>query len=453
MTTNSPEAPWETLQELVAAADFDQADRYLQALPPGETARAVSRLAEQEQMELLRQLPPPDAAALLQQLPEVQAVELIEQLEPATAAAIVRELESDDQADLVHELPAQDAAAILAEMDPEEAEEIRTLAGYDADVAGGLMVTEFLAFPQDWTVAQVIDDMRAKADLYREYEIQYAYVIAGDRELCGVLSLRDLLLARHRQPIAELMIRRPLTVRDETPLDELREFFDQHRFLGVPVVDARNRLLGVVRRASVDEAFQRQTARDYRRSQGIVQEEIRSMPVWTRSRRRLAWLSVNILLNVMAASVIAWYQQTLQQVIALAVFLPIISDMSGCSGNQAVAVSMRELSLGLVKPHELLRVWGKEVAVGLINGCALGGLIASVAWLWKGNPVLGLVVGAALCLNTVVAVSIGGVLPLTMRLLRMDPALASGPILTTITDMCGFFLVLSFAALLLNQLV
>jgi len=453
LTNNPPETPWETLQELVAAADFDQADQYLQALPPGETARAVSRLAEQEQMELLRQLPPADAAALLQQLPEFQAVELIEQLEPATAAAIVRELESDDQADLVHELPAQDAAAILAELDPEEAEEIRTLAGYDADVAGGLMVTEFLAFPQDWSVAQVIDDMRAKADLYREYEIQYAYVIAGDRELYGVLSLRDLLLARHGQPIAELMIRRPLTVRDETPLVELREFFDQHRFLGVPVVDARNRLLGVVRRASVDEAFQRQTARDYRRSQGIVQEEIRSMPVWTRSRRRLAWLSVNILLNVMAASVIAWYQQTLQQVIALAVFLPIISDMSGCSGNQAVAVSMRELSLGLVKPHELLRVWGKEVAVGLINGCALGGLIASVAWLWKGNPVLGLVVGAALCLNTVVAVSIGGLLPLTMRLLRMDPALASGPILTTITDMCGFFLVLSFAALLLNQLV
>ncbi|MCH5373369.1 MAG: magnesium transporter [Planctomycetes bacterium] len=453
MTGELPETPWETLHQLVATAEFEQADRYLQTLPPGETARVLSRLDEQEQTELLRNLQPADAAALLESLPDVQAIELIEHLDPASAAAIVHELESDDQADLVGELSANEAAAILAELDPDEASEIRALADYDADVAGGLMVTELLAFPQHWTVAQVIDDMRAKADLYREYEIQYAYVVTGSGQLSGVLSLRDLLLARHRQPIAELMIRDPLTVRDEAPLEELREFFDQHRFLGVPVVDDRDRLQGVVRRASVDEAFQRQTARDYRRSQGIVQEEIRSMPVWTRSRRRLAWLSVNILLNVMAASVIAWYQETLQQVIALAVFLPIISDMSGCSGNQAVAVSMRELALGLVKPGELLRVWGKEAAVGLINGCALGALIALVAWLWKGNPFLGLVVGSALCANTILAVSIGGLLPLWMRLLRLDPALASGPILTTITDMCGFFLVLSLAALLLHQLV
>jgi magnesium transporter len=374
-------------------------------------------------------------------------------LEPATAAAIVHELESDERADLLAELTEREAAAILAEMDPKEADEIRTLAEYDADVAGGLMVTELLAYPQEWTVAQLVQDLREKADSYRGYDIQYVYVVSSGRQLRGVLRLRDLLLARHGQPIAELMIEAPLTVRDDTPLDDLHDFFEQHRFLGVPVVDAGNCLLGVVRRTSVDEALQRQTARDYRRSQGIVQEELRSMPVWTRSRRRLAWLSVNILLNVIAASVIAWYQETLQQVIALAVFLPIISDMSGCSGNQAVAVSMRELALGVLKPNELMRVLGKEFAVGLINGCALGGLIAGVAWLWKGNPFLGLVVGLALCLNTLLAVSIGGSLPLLMRLLRMDPALASGPILTTITDMCGFFLVLSLAALMLSQLV
>ena len=177
------------------------------------------------------------------------------------------------------------------------------------------------------------------------------------------------------------------------------------------------------------------------------------MPLAVRARRRLAWLSVNIFLNVIAASVIAVYQETLAQVIALAVFLPIISDMSGCSGNQAVAVSMRELSLGLVRPSELMRVWLKEVSVGLINGLALGLLIAAVAFLWKGNPFLGLVVGTAMMVNTVVAVSLGGTLPLFMRRLGMDPALASGPILTTVTDMCGFFLVLSMAAAMLKLLV
>ena len=126
--------------------------------------------------------------------------------------------------------------------------------------------------------------------------------------------------------------------------------------------------------------------------------------------------------------------------------------MSGCSGNQAVAVSLRELALGVVRPAELLRVWSKELAVGCINGLVLGGLIGAVAWLWKGNIMLGAVVGIALALNTVVAVSIGGTIPLALRRFGFDPALASGPILTTVTDMCGFFFVLSFATLVLSQI-
>jgi len=159
------------------------------------------------------------------------------------------------------------------------------------------------------------------------------------------------------------------------------------------------------------------------------------------------------MLNVVAASIIVLYEDTLASVIALAAFLPIISDMSGCSGNQAVAVSMRELSLGLAQPRDALRVWGKELSVGLINGAALGLLLGVVAWIWKGNVFLGLVVGGALAVNTVVAVSIGGTVPLVLRRFGFDPALASGPILTTVTDMCGFFFALGFATLMLARLV
>ena len=177
------------------------------------------------------------------------------------------------------------------------------------------------------------------------------------------------------------------------------------------------------------------------------------MPLRLRSFRRLSWLSINIVLNVIAASVIALYQDTLASVIALAVFLPIISDMSGCSGNQAVAVSMRELALDLIRPWEFFRVLYKEALVGLINGVILGMLLGTIALLWKGNPVLGLVVGMALALNTIVAVCLGGTIPLLLRGIGQDPALASGPILTTITDMFGFFLVLSFASAVLPYLV
>jgi magnesium transporter len=184
----------------------------------------------------------------------------------------------------------------------------------------------------------------------------------------------------------------------------------------------------------------------------MVEEELRSMPLWRRSRGRLAWLSVNIFLNMVAASVIAMHQDTLAAVIALAVFLPIISDMSGCSGNQAVAVSMRELSLGVVRPAEILHVLWKELLVGLINGVALGSMIAAVAWLWKGNAYLGLVVGVAMALNTILAVCIGGTVPLLIKRMGKDPALASGPILTTITDLCGFMLILTLASMLLPYL-
>lgn len=176
------------------------------------------------------------------------------------------------------------------------------------------------------------------------------------------------------------------------------------------------------------------------------------MPTLVRSRRRLSWLSVNIVLNIIAASVIAQFQDVLSAVIILAVFLPIVSDMSGCSGNQAVAVSMRELSLGIIKRADLFYVWRKEVVVGIINGATLGLLVSIVAWVWQGNGWLGLVVGLALAINTVLAVSIGGTVPVILKSLGVDPAVASGPILTTITDMCGFFLLLGTASLMLPLL-
>jgi magnesium transporter len=174
-------------------------------------------------------------------------------------------------------------------------------------------------------------------------------------------------------------------------------------------------------------------------------EEFRSMPIRTRSGRRLSWLSINIVLNLIAASVITRYEATLEQVIALAFFLPIISDMSGCSGNQAVAVSMRELSKGLIKPKEVFRVLLKELPVGMLNGLALGIILSCIAALWQWNLAFGAVIGLALMANTIVSVCLGGSIPLILRAVKLDPALVSSPLLTTITDMCGFFFVLSFA--------
>jgi magnesium transporter len=445
--------PWERIADLTELGDRAALESAVAGLPQGEAARVVSRLPAELQARLLQLLEPERAAELIDQIPEVQAAALLEQLSPAQAATILHALPSDEQADLIGALPDLEAEALLAEMEPDEASDARRLVSYPPDVAGGLMVTEYLAYPVSASVADVLSDMRTHSERYSEYDVQYVYVVS-DGTPTGVLRLRDLLLAPGGQPVSALMILDPLTVADDAPLDELADFFDAHAYFGVPVLDRSRKLSGVVRRHDVEEALASRAGADYLKSQGIVGgEELRTMPVFTRSRRRLSWLSINILLNGVAASVIALYQETLQSVIALAVFLPIISDMSGCSGNQAVAVSMRELTLGVIKPVDALRVWWSEARVGVINGLALGLLIAIAAFAWKGSGYLGLVVGGALALNTLLAVSIGGTVPLLLRRIGVDPALASGPVLTTVTDMCGFFLVLSFATAMLPMLV
>lgn len=444
--------PWTELETCLSQADGDAAASLLDSLPGAEVARAVLRLSEPQRVKLMETLAPKPAAEVVNCLPDTEAAALVAGLAPRPAAAILAELHSDDRADLISGLDTPAAEAILAVMPTAEAADVRALSSYAPETAGGLMVTEMLVFPKDAAVGQVVRDMRTNAERYADFDVQYTYVIDADGRLVGVLRLRDLLLARDTQPIGSLMIKDPLSVPVAAGLDELRGFFEVHDFLGVPVVDQASRLVGVLRARAVEEALAEKQGSDYRKSQGIIAEELRTMPLFLRSRRRLAWLSINIVLNLMAASIIAVYQGTLEKVIALAVFLPIISDMSGCSGNQAIGVSMRELSLGLVKPAELFRVLLKEASLGLINGSVLGLLIGLVAWFWKGNAYLGLVVGGALAINTVVAVSLGGSLPLLLKRFNLDPALASGPILTTVTDMCGFFLALSFAAALIAQL-
>jgi magnesium transporter len=445
--------PGHELERLVqSSADHEVIEAFLDSLSPGDASRAIADLSEEERNRLLLSIDPDDAADLLGEIPEVQASDLLEGLPPDSAAAILEYLPSDEKADLLGGLEDEEAEAILSVMEPEAAQALRALKDYPRDVAGGLMITELIVYDESATVTDVIDDLRSHADRYRDYPIQYAYVTSHER-LVGVIPLRSLLLAPRSQKIGSIMIRNPISVENRIELDTLRELFTRHEFFGFPVIDAGGQLVGTVLREAVDEELQTRAGSDYQKAQGIVVEELRSMPLLLRSRRRLSWLTLNIPLNLMAASIIAIYQETLQAVIALAVFLPIISDMSGCSGNQAVAVSMRELSLGIARPSDIVRIWLKEVFLGLINGAALGMIMGLVAYLWKGNAWLGLVVGGALCINTVVAVSLGGTIPLVLKGLRRDPAVASGPLLTTVTDLFGFFLALSFASLCMTRLV
>ncbi|MHA7774764.1 magnesium transporter [Roseibium sp. M-1] len=442
----------EQLLDAVGASDADKITEILDPLSHSEALREVLFLSADDRDKVLEIVPIELAAQLIGEAPNDMAVDLVERLEPDRAAIILEELDSDIQADVIGELDEQDAEAILSEMDAQDAADVRRLATYEDGTAGGLMMSEVFCFNVNETVGKILRHVATADDDFERYRGQHPYIIDEDRRPVGVVSLRSLLTAKRSQLLSDIMVE-PQTVPVDMLLEDLEDIFEEHPFLGIPVVDADGILVGVVSRTAVADAVLERAETESLKRQGVVGDELRSMPLWIRSRRRLAWLSANIVLNILAASVISAYEETLAAVIALAVFLPMVSDMSGCSGNQAVGVTMRELSLGLVRPVDAFWVWIKEISVGAINGVALGVMIGLVAWLWKGNPALGLVIGGALSLNTMLAVSIGGIVPLLLKRLGQDPAAASGPLLTTITDMAGFFFVLSFATMLMPWLI
>ncbi len=447
---NRQEQPWLDISDLLRSeSNADAIEALLDELEPSDLLHAVFTLKPDEQRALLSIVSPNRAATLIEELPDGHVADLIHEMPIEESASIVLELASDHRVDVLSELDADEAEAIISHLDEEEAQEVRELISYEPDQAGGLMMTEFASYPMARTVREVVEDLTGEERDYTLLTVHYIYVVVKKRKLKGVIRLRDLVFAKPDMKIGDIATP-ALTVLPDASLDDLEFFFDEHDIAAVPVVDERGMLHGIVRRRAVLEALTEKSESDNLKAAGIIGgDELRSMPVLQRSRRRLSWLSINILLNILAASVIAAYEDTLTAVIALAVFLPIVSDMSGCSGNQAVAVSMRELTLGAALPKDVFRVWRKEAAVGLINGLALGALLGFAAWVWKGNAVLGLVVGGALAVNTLIAVSIGGTVPLILRRFKLDPAVASGPLLTTATDMCGFFLLLSMASMVL----
>lgn len=445
---------YKRLTEAVAARDLESSRRIINEASADDQRRIISQLDLAVREQLCELLPPEEIAGLLEHLAEPQAIEILEELPAEIAADVVENMSAEIGGDLLRELNAKDTEAILAEIEnAAESDDLRERASYHWESAGGLMSHHVLSFPLDATVADVLADLETNAEKYHDADVQYFFVVDDDQRLTGVLSMRSLVLGRRSLPIKSLMIPDPISVTVHTTLEELEDLFEEKNYLGLPAVDEEGKLKGIVSRRAVTEALSEHQTEDYLKASGIVGgEELRSMPLKDRCLRRLAWLGPNILLNLLAASVIASYEDTLAAVIALAVFLPMVSDMSGCSGNQAVAVSIRELTLGIIQPRDYTRVLIKEGLLGLTNGLVLGLILGTIAFFWKGSFFLALVIGSALAFNTVLSVVLGGLIPLVLKRFKADPALASGPILTTCTDMCGFFLVLNLATIVIHQL-
>ena len=389
----------------------------------------------------------PRRGEILLWLPHEQSATLLAEFEPTLAAGLLRGLPSDERVDLLAALPEATRAAIQTRLPAEARDDAARLLGYPPDSAGGLMETELLAYSGGMTVREAIRDLRANNERYAAIGVQYLYIVDDQKRLQGVAPIRDLMLSPEDSELRSLIKRPPATVRDTVTTDELAIAFDEHPFVGLPVVDGAGVLLGVVSRADATESEQHQTEDQYRVSQGIVGgEELRSMPVARRLRRRTAWLGVNLLLCLGGAAVVAINQDTLAKAIVVAAVLPVISATSGNAAMQAAAVSIRELTLGLIEPHTWRRVLAHELSLALMMAIPLGLAVARTGPdLGAGWPI-GLAVGVAMAVNTLIAVGLGALCPLLLRRFQIDPALASGPISTTLADVSGFAITLTLVA-------
>jgi magnesium transporter len=357
-------------------------------------------------------------------------------------------LDSDEQVDVLNELDDDDVAAILDKMDPEEADDVRERVKYSPDTAGGLMITEYLSFPKDTKVADVLADLRAHVEDYQEYDVRYIYVVESRSrpKLKGVVRLKDIVLSPGNATLMSLRLLEAKSVPVVADLDDLEHFFDRYDFSATPVVDWEGNMVGTVLLSDVQEAVGERADKTFMRFGGIITgEELRTMPTVQRALRRLAFLLPVFLLSLASASVIGLFEATIKDVTVLAMFLPLVAGLSGCSGNQAVAVSVRELALGLATKGDVIRVLFKELAVGVSLGVCMGSVLFGVALLWSGSVSVGLTVGMAVPMTIMIAVCLGGVVPLMLTAFKVDPAMASGPLVTTMTDFCSFFSVLMIA--------
>ncbi|EMI56039.1 magnesium transporter [Rhodopirellula sallentina] len=447
--------PWKTLSKHIKTGDGDAALELLREVPPSELLYVLGRLRDKKLTALWQLLIPIDlefAADLLQLLPDVLAANLIEQLPTETAATLLSRVDSDEQVDFLATMDSERSAEVIEAMGSSEAADIKRYLSYPHDTAGGLMVSEILTFSAKTSVSSVVDFFRKHHDQFDEYVTRYLFAVDEHDRFVGVVKSRTLLTASPSDTMAQLAVSDFSVVSPDVSVDELESLFDGVDHMAVPVVADDGTLLGAVKRSAVFEVLQERDVASLMRFGGIVGgEELRTMPLRVRTFRRLMFLLPSIGLSYIAVSVITIYEPIIEKATVLAVFLPMVANLCGAAGNQAVAVSIRELTLGLIDGRDLLRVWGQEFFLALFNGVAIASVLAAVVFCTRGDTGgLPLVIGAAYTLSSVVAVGLGSGLPLLMNRLGIDPAMLSSPVLTTLTDMTSFFLVLSLAAAILD---
>jgi magnesium transporter len=371
--------------------------------------------------------------------------EILDELPPQAVAEGVRDIESDDAVAILEDLPKHEQAEILEQLPPLERVALARSLDYPEDSAGRHMQTEFIAVPPAWNVGQAIDYMRETTDLPDHF---YKLYVTDERHhYLGAVSLDRLLRSKRPVPIRDLMEPEPRPVRANEDQEEVARLFQRYDLVAAPVVDADDRLVGVITFDDIADVIEEEAEEDIKALGGVTHDEELSDRVWTIARGRFNWLLVNLGTAFLASSVLGLFEGQLQKMVALAVLAPIVASQGGNATTQTMTVAVRALATQALSDANARRVILRELLVGMLNGVAFAVITGIAAYIWFRVPGLGIVIGLAMICN-LIAAALGGILiPLALHRLKIDPAVASTPFVTTVTDVVGFFSFLSIATL------
>jgi len=413
-------------------------------LHEADLADLIQLLRPEERAGLIEALGADFKAAALPELDESVRDQVLEDMRPEQVAEALQQLDSDEAVYLLEDLDEGEQKDILAKLPYFERIALQRSLEYPEDSAGRIMQTDLIAVPPFWSVGQTIDYMRVAEDLPdRFYEI---FVVDPAYHLIGSVALNRLLRSRRPTTIESITDQeiRPIPV--EADQEEVARQFERYNLTSAPVIDQDKRLVGVITADDVVEVVQEEASEDILAMGGVGGESM-SDTVWETTRLRFSWLFANLVTAILASVIISFFEATIEQMVALAVLMPIVASMGGNAGTQTMTVAVRALATQDLGRVNALRVILRESAVGLLNGLLFAVIMAAIAYFWFGSDELGLVIGVAMVVNLFAAALAGILIPLGLDALDLDPAIASGVFVTTVTDVVGFFAFLGLAAL------
>ena len=423
-------------------------ENLIDEMRPADVADLIEHLKPDERLFLFKLLEPEGAGEVLVEIEPPVQERIISGLDNEAISEIVEELDSDDAADLVGDLPAERAREIIKTVGDDVSEELGKLLPYAEDTAGGIMALEFVAIRADAKVMDAVETIREKREEVEN--LYYLWVVDDFERLAGLISLKDLLLESPDRKVSDIMNPEVISVHTNTDQEEVVRLVKKYDLVSIPVVDEQHRLVGRITHDDIIDVIEEEVDEDISLMAGVITQEIAEESPLKISRARLPWLIVGLLGGILAAAVISQFESSLERILALSFFFPVVMAMGGNTGTQAATVAVRGLATGDISLVNIEKRLWVEMKVALVNGVICGILLGLIVGFWLSDYWLGAVVATALILIILNSGFIGAAVPLVLKRLNIDPAIATGPFVTTSNDILSLLIYLGLVTVFLR---